>query len=206
MKHNQKPIHFNGQVSLKHIDKGIEMSDQSKIASDLLEIEALLQCDMTNLATSSIPLHTVEIWMESESIEVMGAVAELISSCGHFKQIMPPLEFEPYHRFFLRYYERCLLEDPQGKWAHSRYSAGWDIVRWFIGLWDNPSIPRNIIEDLKKWLARIYLASNDSLRTCLVTATLEHLFENPDVRNFFLDWKKDPVLGIAFGQAAEWSE
>lgn len=182
------------------------MSDQRKQTTDLQEVEALLQSDMTGLASPPIPLRAVEAWMASEDLELTGAVAELISDHRQYRRIVPPLEFQVYHRFFLKYYERCLREDPRGKWAHSLYSAGWDIVRWFTGLWDNPSIQRDVIVDLKSWLARLYVGSDDSIRTCLVTATLEHLFERPDLRQFFSDWKTDSALAVAFRQAAEWSE
>jgi hypothetical protein len=37
-----------------------------------------------------------------------------------------------------------------------------------------------------------------------VTATLEHLFELKDIRDFFADWKKHPVLAMAHKMASEW--
>ena len=44
----------------------------------------------------------------------------------------------------------------------------------------------------------------ETIRTCIVTATLEHLFEHKDIREFFSDWKKDPVLAIAHKEASVW--
>jgi hypothetical protein len=38
----------------------------------------------------------------------------------------------------------------------------------------------------------------------MVTATLEHLFELKDIRDFFADWKKHPVLAMAHKMASEW--
>jgi hypothetical protein len=37
-----------------------------------------------------------------------------------------------------------------------------------------------------------------------VQATLEHLFEQKDMRKFFSDWSKDEVLAVAHEEASEW--
>jgi hypothetical protein len=60
------------------------------------------------------------------------------------------------------------------------------------------------LKELKAWLGRLYLEGDGSIRTCIITATLEHLFEQKDIREFFSDWKKDPVLAIAHKEACLW--
>ena len=104
----------------------------------------------------------------------------------------------------MQYYERCLKEDPKSKWADSRYSAGATLVNVFASLWRDSSVPREVVKDLKTWPGRLYAAGDESLRTCIVTATLEHLFEQKDIREFFSDWKKEPVLAIAHKEACAW--
>ena len=37
--------------------------------------------------------------------------------------------------------------------------------------------------EFREWLARLYIDGNSEVRQCLVRATLEHLFENPDVNS-----------------------
>ena len=58
--------------------------------------------------------------------------------------------------------------------------------------------------ELKEWLGRLYDEGDENLRTCIVTATFEHLFEQKDIRDFFSDWKKRPVLATAHKEASEW--
>jgi hypothetical protein len=60
------------------------------------------------------------------------------------------------------------------------------------------------MEDWKLWLANIYRRGSEDVRTCIVTATLEHLLEQGAFRKFFADWVKDPILRKAYEEALEW--
>jgi len=142
--------------------------------------------------------------MENGDIEVLGVVYAFVTDSRRNKIIEPPLEFDDYYRFITRYFERCFREDPKGKWADSRYSAGHDLVNWFASLWDDDKVPRTAISNLKAWLAKLYIDGDTDLRNCIVTATLEHLFEQQKIRRYFADWEGHPVLGVAFSEAMEW--
>lgn len=142
--------------------------------------------------------------MGDSSIEVLGAVYELVTNKKRSKAIAPPLLFEDYYRFMTHYYERCFREDPKGTWCNSRYSAGWDLVNWFVTIWNNQEIPRTAVDGLKAWLAYLYKEGDAELRTCLENAVLEHLFEHKDIRKYFSDWEKDPVLMGGVLNAMEW--
>jgi hypothetical protein len=49
------------------------------------------------------------------------------------------------------------------------------------------------------------MAGDSEIRTCIVQATLEHLFENREVAEYSSDWKEHPVLSTAYREAMEWS-
>jgi hypothetical protein len=117
------------------------------------------------------------------------------------RRIEPPLELDDYIKFMKHYQERCLREDPDGEWSASRYSAGNDLVNIFASLWRDSSVPRTELEDLRDWLGRLY---ESDIRTCIVQATLEHLFEQEEIRNFFSSWREDKVLAVAHEEASEW--
>ena len=142
--------------------------------------------------------------MRTDDIESMGAIYALIT--GHFSRIQPPLEFAIYYPFALRYFERCLVENPQSEWAETRYGAGTNIIGWFVWCWRDPRQRTSTVPELKRWLATLYLAGDSEVRTCLIHATLEHLFENPAVAGYFSDWKDHPILSIAYSKAMQWSE
>ncbi|MBM4257997.1 MAG: hypothetical protein FJ147_19155 [Deltaproteobacteria bacterium] len=167
--------------------------------STLDEIVAELM--LTSDKVSPILHDQVKVWMKTDDIEALGALYELLTEKRFYTRIQPPLQFDDYHSFILQYYERCLREDPDGKWSNSRYSAGGDLVGWFIGLWRDSSVPRSALLELKEWLAKLYKQGDEKLRVCLITATLEHLFQDRKIAKYFADWRKDTILADAYDEA-----
>ncbi len=133
--------------------------------------------------TDVIPLDDLRHWTRSEDLEVLGFVMAMIDD-GRFR-IEPPLTPGEFRDFVVRYYGRCFKENPQGEWADSNYSAGHDVANVFGSLWRDHRVSRNILRDLRDWLATLFVERDERLRKCLVTATLEHLFEQKDIRQFF---------------------
>jgi hypothetical protein len=151
-----------------------------------------------------IPGDKLRQWITSGDLEVLGYVHSLLDDQRFRSE--PPLTLEEYLEFLKRYTERCFVENPESQWASSRYMAGYDLVGAFAAMWRDPAVPRSVFGDIKSWLAEIYRKSSDEVRTCIEQSTLEHLFENPEVRALFADWKLDPVLCTAHKAATEWAE
>ncbi|MBZ5721514.1 MAG: hypothetical protein LAO03_14135 [Acidobacteriia bacterium] len=149
--------------------------------------------------TDTVSLSDVREWFKSNDIEVLGFTSALIHDARF--RVEPPLTPNEYKSFVTHYYGRCLKEDPKSKWADSRYSAGSTLVNAFASLWRDSSVPRQVLKELKAWLGLLYKEGDESMRACIVTATLEHLFEQEDIREFFSDWKKDPLLAVAHKEA-----
>jgi hypothetical protein len=154
--------------------------------------------------TDVIPLSDLREWMKSGDIEIVGFAYHMIGNARF--RIEPPLAVEEYVDFIKGYYERCLLENPDGDWSDSRFTAGADLVNIFGHLWRDPEVPRPLLEDLRNMLARLYKAADDGIRISIVQATLEHLVEQKPIRKFFSDWQKDPVLRIAYEEACLWPD
>lgn len=152
--------------------------------------------------TDVIRLDDLREWMKSRDIEVLGFVNAMIHN-QRFR-IEPPLDINEYVHHVKHYYGRCFRENPDGEWSNSSYLGGAEVVRIFIKLFDDGEVPRNTIHDLKAWLSDLYKTADERLRTCIVHATLEHLFERKPIRKYFEDWKKDSVLRPAYEQACEW--
>jgi hypothetical protein len=152
--------------------------------------------------TDVVGLSDIQNWMVSSDIEILGFTHALLSD-RRFR-IEPPISISEYIEFSKRYYERCLKENPNGDWSDSRYSAGADLVNIFVSLWKDSSVARPLLAQLKAWLGKLYKEGDAEIRTCIVQATLEHLFEHKDVREFFSDWKNDAVLAKAYTEASEW--
>jgi hypothetical protein len=153
----------------------------------------------------TVPRARILQLMKSHDLEILGALYVFIMNRRPGRGVEPPLTFQDYKTFLLRYYRRCLLEDPDSNWASSRYSAGWDLVSWFGLLWRDRTVPRTVLAEIKGFLAQLYLEGDEAVRTCIVTATLEHLFEQRAIRRFFAEWRDDPVLSVAYRDASDWS-
>ena len=151
-----------------------------------------------------IPGAAFRLWMASLNMEVLGYTYHLLDD--HRFRVDPELSLDEYLKFVRHYYERCSVESPAGEWSDSRYSAGWDLVNVLAFQWSNPKVPKSVMEDWKHWLANLYKRGPDDVRKCIVTATLEHLFEQGALRRFFDDWLRDPILREAYKDALEWYE
>ncbi len=148
----------------------------------------------------------VRQWVKSPDLEVMGAVFKLLHKPEHYNRINPPLAFDDYRTFHLNYYERCFRENPEGAWCDSRYIAAHSLVAWFTGLWNDETVPRDALRELKSLLARLYRDRDEKLKVAVITGTLEHLFTDRKILRFFADWKQDPQLKAAYFEALNYTD
>ncbi|MGO9640437.1 MAG: hypothetical protein ACLP1Y_03905 [Candidatus Acidiferrales bacterium] len=162
------------------------------------EIEALMR------SSEPIPASRVKAWMSCPSIDVQGALTTLMLE--HSPRIEPPLSWDEICSALQSYYGKCLLQGVRDSdYAPNRHIAGHDLANWFKRLWNDPSVPRVHLLRLKEMLRELYL-HNEGLRNAIVTAVVEHLFETPQIQEFFADWKSDPILARAFDLAKEWGD
>ncbi len=162
------------------------------------KIKKLLQ------STDSIPADKIMDWMKLDDIEILGAISSIITE--HYDRVEPAIPMETICNFQLNYFRRCLIENPDGEYSDSRYTAGYDLAMWFKALWADKKVPKSIIKDLKSMLSQVYKSGDEEVRNCIVTSVLEHLFENPEIGKYFSDWQKNPVLKVAYNQALEWGK
>ena len=138
-------------------------------------------------------------WMESHDLEVLGHLHYLLSDKRF--QIDPQLSRAEYIWFCRRYYKRCLVDNPDGEWAHNRCEAAWSFVKWFTMLWDDPTVAQSSLEELKADLTKLYEKGDHPVRRCIANSILCRLFERSAIRNYFRDWESDPTLSIAYREA-----
>lgn len=142
-------------------------------------------------------------WMRADDLVALGGVYYMLFDGRFNRRIVPALTLDDYLDFTLPYFARCFREDPDLPYASSRYTAGWDLASWFSKLWRDENMPLEALQRIKAWLGETYKSGSDDVREAIVTATLEHIFEDKSVRQFFRDWQGDPVLEIAYAEAAE---
>ena len=167
--------------------------------------EIIEQLEAAPEVATEIPVSQVHRWMDSENIDILGATSIFLSNAACVRRVYPALSFEQVFNFLQHYYVQCLRKDPDSDWADSRYSAGWDMVRWFVSMWDDKRESK-YLEVIKSSLAELYREGSPELRICIENAIIEHLFEREEIRNFFGDWKDNPELGRAYDAGMLWVE
>ena len=151
-----------------------------------------------------VPIFEVREWLRSGALDVLGVVNDLILE--HPDIIQPRLTLQESCDAVRAYYKRCLAEDRESEFVPSFHIAGYELVQWFRNLWNDTSVPRQYLSDLKNMLGELYKSSDDNKADRIVNAVIEHLFETPAIVDFFLDWKNDPALRRGYARALEWME
>jgi hypothetical protein len=176
------------------------MTDDNQSAPEILKA---LSRDLKG--TDRISADLLRKWMRRPEIEVQAAIYDLVTSSERVKNVVPALTFEDYLAFMPAFFSRCLVENPSTELTLSRWEAAMEFMAWFSNLWDDPSVNKSILAGAKNQLRKLYLEGDADVRLALIQGTLEHLFENASVREFFTDWLNDPILQKAYEEAAEWS-
>ena len=165
--------------------------------------EIIKELETPTAERKSITESRVRHWMQNEDTDTLGATYAFLSKPEHVARVTPPLSFDQVFDFMLRYYEFCLKTDPKSKWANSSYSAGADLVGWFVRMWDEKR-ERKYVEVIKSMLERLYVTGGPELRKCIEHAIVEHLFERKPIRKFFGDWRNNPKLRPAYEEGMLW--
>jgi hypothetical protein len=166
--------------------------------------ETIRQIQRAVEGTNQIPASQVRNWLRHPSVEILGAVTQHI--VRQSRRVEPPLSMEEICSTVQEYYRQCLLQNLQhSEYAPNRSIAGLELVGWFQSLWRDSAVPREYLVRLKTMLCDLFL-QNKVPHDQLVGAVLEHLFETPEIAEFFADWKSNPHLSNAFDLAMDWAK
>lgn len=145
---------------------------------------------------SSISGDDLVSWMNVSNIETLGVLYDAISDPAIVQRVRPGLSTAQAQDFLRRYFGRCLLENPQGEWADSRYTAAWDAARWLKASWTSLHDSERL--QWKEWLTDLYRHSDATVRESLETGLLEHIFSDRQIARYFIDWEQSPDLREAY--------
>lgn len=174
----------------------------SKVLDEVLATRRRLIADPRQVVDKDQVLR----WAKAEDLEALGALSFLLFDADESRRIEPNLSLAEYMEIELPYLERCLREDPRGEWADSRWGAGRFLANWIKDVWSDERF-RPAVDRFRDWLARLLrTADQPELRTCLVQATLEHVFEIDELAERFSTWCADPELRAVYQEAKLWKQ
>ena len=168
------------------------------------ELETIREIENTLRGSQKIPAAKVKLWLGHPSVEVLGAVN--VHIIQNSRRVEPPLSMEEICSTVQEYYKRCLSQDLQtSQYAPNRSIAGLELVGWFQSLWRDSAVPREYLTRLKAML-RDLCVEGIVPQDQMAGAVLEHLFETPQIAEFFSDWRSNSQLEKAFDLAMEWAK
>ncbi len=157
-----------------------------------------------------IPGARLAEWLASDDLEVLGACHEILTKRFDRLDTKGKTRFhEPSELVLgrmLHFFRRCLLENRPGEYAQNRVQAARSVYDWFLAVAANDAVPLQALDAIKQMLAELYRSGDATLRNCVVTSCLEHLFESRRLAEYFADWQDDPTLATGYAEALEWGQ
>ena len=155
------------------------------------------------VSNALIPRQQVMHWIERGDLREWGLLYALTRDAHG--RIVPPLDLATTGSFLLRYYLRCIIENPQpADDVHSRFEAAWELTRWLDHLWGLRPASDNVIELLIERVTASYLEGDAEIRNVIETGFLEHALERADFVPLFEQWRHDPRLARAYQDCLAW--
>ena len=145
----------------------------------------------------------VRRWIESGDLLTWSAVFALTESA--WPRITPEIPIDVQVAFMRRYLLRCIDENPPpGEHLHGGYEAAWELADC-MKLWRTlggkaAAYVRGISLDLEK----MYRRAEPAAKNRILCGVLEHAFEEPALRPYFVNWDRDCDLREAYRLAVEW--
>jgi len=151
-----------------------------------------------------IPKEKVLLWMQSEDLNNLGAVYHLTDKA--WERIKPELTMDEQCSFMKKYLLQCLeLNQNSSDFVHSGFEAARELASWLKHLKSKDSTDE-IIRIVVAELTSMYKRSDEETRNRIETGAIEHIFEDKRLLPYFLSWKNDPELSVAYKECLEWGK
>ena len=152
-----------------------------------------------------IPRETVRQWIATGDLQTHGGVFALLERAP--ERVEPPLPPHERMDFARRYLLRCILENPRPSDAmHGGWQAAWALAaklkEWRRAGGRTADQLRGVAIELE----RLYRRGDPATQNRILCGVLEHAFEEPALRPYFVDWERDAELRDAYRLAVEWGD
>jgi hypothetical protein len=152
---------------------------------------------------SAVARDDVRRWIDSGDLLTWSVVYALAEN--DWSRIQPEIAVEEHAEFMRRYLLRCIEENPTpSEVLHGGYEAAWELAaalkQWRRRGGRIAATVRGVALDLEK----IYRRGDAATQNRILCGVMEHAFEDPAIRPYFVDWERDADLRDAYKLATEW--
>lgn len=138
-------------------------------------IELLLSKETDALPDRCISDRTLDEWFNDGDIESQGALYVFLTESRFSRLLENRPSFGRTMDFLIQYFGRCIVDNPNGEWSDSRYSAARDIVNW-VGNWVlDESLDRDPIQRFFYWIKEMKKHQDPDVQLCIEVGILEKL-------------------------------
>jgi hypothetical protein len=152
---------------------------------------------------ATIAREDVRRWIDSGDLLTWSTVYAMSGKA--WSRIEPEIAAEEQMEFVRRYLLRCIEENPTpGEHLHGGYAAAWQLAAC-LKLWRrNGGRVAGAIRGIALDLEKIYRRGDASTCNRIVCGVMEHAFEDPAIRPYFVDWDREEDLREAYMLALDW--
>jgi hypothetical protein len=148
-------------------------------------------------------LEQVHAWMASDCRDAQGYLWDCLFE--HPGRVEAP-DISEIVAFGSCYLERCVIENSETLYADGRFSACDTLRAWFQRVWNKREEQNATVVALRDLLARLCCRGDEQITDVVMTAVLEHLFIQPEIREFFRAWEQEPILASVYRDALTLSD
>jgi hypothetical protein len=145
----------------------------------------------------------VRRWIESGDLLTWSAVFALTESA--WARITPEIAIDEQVGFMRRYLLRCIDENPPpGDHLHGGYEAAWELAACLKHWRTLGGKAAAHVRGTSLELEKMYRRAEPAAKNRILCGVLEHAFEEPALRPYFVNWDRDCDLREAYRLAVEW--
>jgi hypothetical protein len=160
------------------------------------QIVALLASEET------IARDQMRTWMAADDLRTLGAAYALCRTAA--RRIDPPFSPDEISAMTRRYLLRCIEENPSpSEHVHGGFQAGWELAAR-MKEWRHREDAAAVLTVTVNALRAFYRRADETTRNRLLCSVLEHAFEDPGLREYFVTWQRSRELRDAYQLALEW--
>lgn len=165
---------------------------------DLLE-----KMDSTTHSGKVISQELCLLCMNSRNSEVQGEIFTLMFEYPEKVKLPNMVEV---NKFFLQYLKQSIINNNETERSYGRFSGADALRAWFQRLWINKKDYETELLQIREMLANLCCLNDPRLTDSLVLVTLEHLFSNEEIVQFFQPWAKHKLLSKVLAETISLSK
>jgi hypothetical protein len=153
--------------------------------------------------TEPIPRDDLRRWIETGDLLTWSAVFAVTEQA--WTRIAPEVPLDEQIDFMRRYLLRCIEENPSpGEHLHGGFEAAWELAACLKHWRALGGKATTHVRGISLELEKMYRRAEPAAKNRIMCGVLEHAFEDPALRPYFVNWDRDCELREAYRLAIEW--